>query len=347
MSYQSHRKAVVPLVFRSLETYDLDDIDRLLFQHYHSQVCMDLTLVDDISNGYRYIVIPMSIAHGSIMQSILAVSALYLSLRQTSPSIDYYALALRHKQKTLKSLRQEIASLNGRMNDHILISMLMLCLLDITDNCQTSWPAHLSAAAKLFSSRATTFEPSLSSFVSKFFATKLTRDGPVVEQRLLAIETKLETLVQIMPISGAFLSATETKMLHHTSSLIHAAAKIYFYTALHSAMPSTPLIQSLVRKQIDLISGLPDLRSAHLWSIFVTALYVEYDEDRIFFLRQFKRLEAASAAVGQAATARAVVETVWKSRDLEVNTPMSDGGKGGGSDWERLVGPLSEGISLA
>lgn len=146
ISYESHRKAVVPLVFRSLETYDLDDIDRLLFQHCtwslleslllthiidHSQVCMDLTLVDDMSNGYRYIVIPMSIAHGSIMHSILAVSALYLSLRQTSPSIDYYALALRHKQKTLKSLRQEIASLNGRMNDHILISMLMLCLLDV------------------------------------------------------------------------------------------------------------------------------------------------------------------------------------------------------------------------
>lgn len=146
MSYESHRKEIAPVVFRSLETYDLDDIDRQLFQHCtcnlldslslthaidHSQVCVDLTLVDDMSNGYRYIVIPMSMTHGSVMQSILAVSALYLSLRQTSSSVDYYALALRHKQKTLKSLRQEIASLDGTMNDHILISMLMLCLLDV------------------------------------------------------------------------------------------------------------------------------------------------------------------------------------------------------------------------
>ncbi|OBT68203.1 hypothetical protein VE03_02382 [Pseudogymnoascus sp. 23342-1-I1] len=300
-----------------------------------------------MSNGYRYIVIPMSMTHGSVMQSILAVSALYLSLRQTSSSIDYYALALRHKQKTLKSLRQEIASLNGRMNDHILISMLMLCLLDITDNCQTSWPTHLSAAAKLLSDRANTCEPSLSSFVSKFFATNRTRDGPVAEQRLLAIEIELDRLVQLMPTSSASLSATETIMLLRTSSLIHTATKIYFYTALHSAMPLTPLIQRLVREQIDLISDLPDLRSAHLWSIFVTALYVENDEDRIFFLRQFERLEAASAAVGQTATARTVVEIVWKRRDLEVNTPMSDGGKGRGSDWERLVRPMSEGISLA
>lgn len=145
-----------------------------------------------------------------------------------------------------------------------------------------------------------------------------------------------------MPTPSASLPATETTMLLATSSLIHTAAKIYFYTALHSATPLTPLIQSLAREQIDLISSLPDLRSAHLWSIFVTALYAGRDEDRIFFLRQFGRLEAASAAVGQVLAARAVVETVWKRRDLEASTSVSDGG----SDWERLVRPMSEGISL-
>ena len=118
----------------------------------------------------------------------MAVGALYLSLNHPSSPV-YYLLALHQKQRSLHQLRNDIASLNGASNNHILVSMLMLCLFDvgssqplilpfthrpqITDNCQTSWSTHVSAAASLITMKgAEPSDPRLVSFVSKFFATR-------------------------------------------------------------------------------------------------------------------------------------------------------------------------------
>jgi len=66
-----------------------------------------------------------------VMRSILAVGALCLSLNQQSATVDYYSLALQYKQRTLQQLRHDIASLNKGSNNHVLVSMLMLCLFDV------------------------------------------------------------------------------------------------------------------------------------------------------------------------------------------------------------------------
>ncbi len=95
------------------------------------QVCQTLTLVDDSSNCYRQIILPLSMSYESVMRSILAVGALYLSLHQSPASVDYYSLALEQKQRTLRQLRVDIASSNGKSNNHVLVSMLMLCLFDV------------------------------------------------------------------------------------------------------------------------------------------------------------------------------------------------------------------------
>ncbi|TVY43891.1 Transcriptional activator protein [Lachnellula occidentalis] len=410
-----YRRPVIPRTLNSTGVYGLSSMDGALFQYYQSQVCHDLTLVDDISNGYRHIVLPMSTTYESVMESVLAMAALYLDLNTPSTSIDYYAIALRHKQKALNGLRQDLATDGGAHTDHVLVSMLMLCLLDIADGCQTSWPQHLSAAANLLSDRSVSLrEPSLASFISKFFAARdvmsrtacgarskfkqiawqqpheidntvgcsyelmeiissitdltsymvtiiMTVNEPnadesqktdinqniVTTQKLVEIETQLDNLIQTLPSSSSSLPPTETIFLSNTSKIIHVATKIYFYTALHSALPSTYLIRSLVGEQMSLIESMPYLRSAHLWSIFVTALYVSGDEERIFFLRQFDRLEAASAAIGPTQAAKAVLETVWKRRDLEFDAGKLKTDESGLSDWARLVRPLSDGLSLA
>lgn len=77
----------------------------------------------------------------------------------------------------------------------------------------------------------------------------------------------------------------------------------------------------------------------------MTALYVHDDDERIFFLEQFDRLEVVSAAMGPTQAARAIVETVWKRRDLDDGTNYVAGSKM--SDWSRIVRPMSEGLSLA
>jgi hypothetical protein len=96
------------------------------------------------------------------------------------------------------------------------------------------------------------------------------------------IETQLADLVQVLPVPNSRSSSAIFLVLAQTSCLIHNAAKIYFYTALHSALPSLDVVRHLVSDQVNLIGRIPDLRSAHLWTMFVTALYASYDEQRIF-----------------------------------------------------------------
>lgn len=95
-----------------------------------------------------------------------------------------------------------------------------------------------------------------------------------------------------------------------------------------------------------MIERIPTMRSAHLWSVFVTALYAFDDEQRIFFLEQFDRLEMVSATRSSTQAAKSIVQTVWKSRDLNADS-AEHVVAAGMSDWARFVRPMSEGLSLA
>ncbi|KUJ23642.1 uncharacterized protein LY89DRAFT_189135 [Mollisia scopiformis] len=379
------------------QTLGLSNVDRILFQYYQVQVCRNLTLVDDSSNCYRQIILPLSISYECVKRSILAIGALYLSLNQPSVLVDYYSLALHQKQRTLHQLRYDIASLNGASSNHVLVAMLMLCLFDITDDCQTSWSTHVSAAADLIGTEDTqSLEPSLVSFVSKFFATRdvmgrsacgarskfrkiawnnpqeidksagcssellgiissitdisrqmaenMENDSPHLVRQVITIESQLDELIQLLPTDSA-LNSEQEAFLVQTSALVHNAAKLYFYTALHSALPSTLIVRRLIADQVLVITGIPILRSAHLWSVFVTALYAFNDEERIFFLEQFDKLEEVSATRSSTQAARSIVQTVWKKRDLDVDGEQVT--ESGVSDWVRFVRPMSEGLSLA
>lgn len=120
------------------------------------------------------------------MDALLAVGALHISSEHPSDTIDYYAIALTHRQNALSRMRNEIAALKEAPSDHILVATLMLCLFDVrfapprlmhslisqvTDNCHASWSTHLKAASDLMKMGNTAVRnPSLAGFVSRFFA---------------------------------------------------------------------------------------------------------------------------------------------------------------------------------
>lgn len=161
---------------------------------------------------------------------------------------------------------------------------------------------------------------------------------------IITLETQLDDLTQVLPNPGQIL-LSEALILARTSSLIHNAAKIYFHTSLRAALPSTHIIRRLLAEQVLLLQSMPAIQSAHLWSIFVTALYAIEDDQRIFFLEQFDRLEIASSTRSSTHAARAIVQTVWKKRDLDADSEQSL--EAGMSDWVKYVRPMSEGLSLA
>lgn len=169
-----------------------------------------------------------------------------------------------------------------------------------------------------------------------------------LQEQVASVEKRLCNLNQILPSLPAHNSSDVDVNVGETAALVQNAANIYFYTALRSALPDTSHIQLLVKAQIHLLSTITNIGSTHLWSIFVTSLYANDDEQRQFVMKQFERLEAATPTIEPAPTARSIVETVWKRRDLDADVNRAAGTGSGDvqSDWERFVRPLTEGHGL-
>ena len=77
----------------------------------------------------------------------------------------------------------------------------------------------------------------------------------------------------------------------------------------------------------------------------MTALYALEDDERMFFLDTFTKLEAVCSIRSATQAAQSIVQTVWKRRDLDMisDQPLNNGM----SDWAKYIRPLSEGLSLA
>lgn len=183
-------------------------------------------------------------------------------------------------------------------------------------------------------------------------------------EKTAQIERHLESLTQYLPSSisntpsssSCSLSSSDSKdhlsdtdILHHTSNLIHTSAKLYFLATLRSIDPYDPQARQLVRDAIEWARPLSPrhLRSAHLWPLFVAAVYATHDEERVFFLDQFDLLllaeghqSGALVAAGSVGRVREIVETVWKRRDLRSNH------SGGGSTNIRYYIPPTMGMDM-
>ncbi|KAL1969319.1 hypothetical protein VTN77DRAFT_9511 [Rasamsonia byssochlamydoides] len=440
---------------RAYPTLSLDDDgrDAYLFDYYWQYVCENMTLVDGSFNTFRQLILPLALSSESVMQMVLALGALSLNAAGRD---GLYTIALRHKHRSMQLLRRHIARTETAANDQNLVVILMLCVFEISDNCQLSWSTHLCAALDLMrlatqQGGISMITPEVSSFVSRFFLVKdalgrtacgkrakikqlptvnsgeidpsigcsyeligiisaitdLSREMAQADasglsftastawlEKTAQIEHQLDSLTQYLPssISSSHTSTSSTSsspsasdILLRTSSLIHTAAKLYYLATLRSIDPYSPTARQLVQDAIEWTRPLSPthLRSAHLWPLFVAAVYATEDEERVFFLDQFDVLEgqhSALVAAGAVGRVRGIVETVWKRRDLRstsTSTSTSSGSSSGSSssdtpsmlateeespqtwpqtqnwtwtwtrnDWARYVQPMSEGLCL-
>lgn len=182
----------------------------------------------------------------------------------------------------------------------------------------------------------------------------------------LKLEEQLDTLIQLLPPTylqnidsfslGSLTppltpSDSPITILLNTSLLIQTAAKLFFQATLRSLSPQTPIARSLITDIIGYTKQLSPthLRSAHLWPLFVGAVYsTGDDEERVWFLDQFDILEKKSqglVARGVLTRVKGIVDNVWKRRDLDCDVV-------GGSEreeigeWEKFVQPLSDELCL-
>ncbi|KAB8217909.1 fungal-specific transcription factor domain-containing protein [Aspergillus novoparasiticus] len=122
--------------------------DRVLLAHYEAVLSRMITTMDDHTNGFRNILLPMILtdttnsARRALLHGVLALSAFYLGrLRQT----------LDHKVKAIKYLSQSCKASDADSASRIiqLAACMLLCVYEVFDASEGNWGVHLMGAKSL------------------------------------------------------------------------------------------------------------------------------------------------------------------------------------------------------
>ncbi|KAM0418806.1 hypothetical protein ACHAPT_012247 [Fusarium lateritium] len=147
-----------------------------------------------------------------------------------------------------------------------------------------------------------------------------------IEDDLKALHQRISTSSGYSDSNNVLLQVAEGKRL---------CALIYLYACIDNATPTSPVIQTLTSKIMDLLAPLPPKPSLTFILFVVGTLGVWDEEDRRLVLEKFDSLIKARW-LAFVVRARDVVKNVWIDRDL---------GKNG--RWEDLVETKSKMLSLA
>lgn len=145
----------MPTLNSTVLTHENHDLDGLLFDYciffffrtiYGAEadistddrvVSHSIVLLDSPTNLFRNLILPLATINETVMHMVLALSA--LSLAATGQA-KYYPSALRHKQRSMRLIREQIASdAVSAANDANVIVVLMLSVFEVRIP-RISWP---------------------------------------------------------------------------------------------------------------------------------------------------------------------------------------------------------------
>lgn len=118
--------------------------DRLLLDHFVYDVSRVLTLINDETNPFQELILPIAVQHRGLMHSLLCLSGAHLARKDREPK--YKIAQAYHLDQALKILRAET---NGRpsANDPTIAQMMILCLVSIClGEKEGQYRPHMNAA---------------------------------------------------------------------------------------------------------------------------------------------------------------------------------------------------------
>lgn len=179
--------------------------------------------------------------------------------------------------------------------------------------------------------------------------------APEFEHQSADLEQELEQMRQ------PDMTADDT--LESAAELKRRAILLYHHCVLYDAAPSTPFVSQSVK---DILEKTRDLvrvgASAGLaFPVFVAAVELDPIDDQLFHDKKTgrdvhgRRLvletleELAQCSLSNISRTRAVVQKVWRMRDMSLDEEAPPGKRQGNeiNDWTVFVGPYSSNISLA
>ncbi|KIM99357.1 hypothetical protein OIDMADRAFT_127129 [Oidiodendron maius Zn] len=345
-----------------------------------------VTTIDDSKNGFRTVLLPMALseannASSGLRQALFAISAYHLWGHDTA--LKYKLSAIRHLSKSLQ---------NGE-NETLLqfATSMMLCIGDVFDSADGSWPKHLAAAKALgnqlpkngdyakdllFLQTLLEYHDVLKDFslgrhlISHSESTCTLEDITIPEENsddtviigslgcsrelmnLISLITRLHKLVplpnylQALPtliqirledlsqipllVPDAHSGQLDTTRILQTAELYRLASIIYLYTTSLPIVRSSAQFQSLISRALGLLEAFAVCTSP--WPLFVTALEVNNDADRVRVLRVLETMQRIRR-IGNVDILQRVVVAVWKLMDLR---SRGDGDSDERLDWREL-----------
>lgn len=334
-----------------------------------------------MQNGFRTVILPVALSDASdassgLRQAIFAISAYHLWGHDAA--VKYKLSAIMHLSKSLQN--GEDAALSQ------FATSMMLCIGDVFDSADGSWPKHLAAAKALGNQLSKNGDyskdllflqtwleyhdvlkdfslgrhlASESEFTCTLEAIKLPEensDNTVIIGSLgcsrelmnlialitrlhkliplphhlqaipILIRTRLEELTQIpILVPDAHSGQLDITCILQTAELYRLASIIYLHTTSLPLARSSAQFQSLVSRVLGLLETLSVCTSP--WPLFVTALEVDNDADRVRILRVLETMQKIRR-IGNVEVLQSVVVAVWKLMDLR--------GGNCGDDDERL-----------
>lgn len=145
------------------------------------------------------------------------------------------------------------------------------------------------------------------------------------------IQTRLQDLIQnpfLHP--DAQSGELDTTRISQTAELYRLATLIYLHTTLLPLPRSSSQLQSLVSRSLESLEAFTVCTSP--WPLFVTALEVDNDKDRLRILRVLETMQRVRR-IGNVEMLQGIIEAVWNRIDL-----MSNGGEQDNErvDWREI-----------
>jgi len=117
----------LPCLIDGVETQQ----DRILLDHFVYDLSRVLTLINDATNPFQELILPVAIQHQGLMHSLLCLSGAHLARKERET--QYKRAQIYHFGQAIRILRWESSSADGRpiANDSTIAQMLVLCLVSI------------------------------------------------------------------------------------------------------------------------------------------------------------------------------------------------------------------------
>ncbi|KAL1959782.1 hypothetical protein VTO42DRAFT_927 [Malbranchea cinnamomea] len=137
----------LPLLIDGIET----EIDRRFLDHFVYDFSRVLTLINDDSNPFKEILLPMATQHRGLMHALMCLSGSHLSARDPEPALKerkhyHFSRAIADLRSTIAA-RSESSDPDSPVDDPTIASTIALCLNTICEGeTQGEYRSHMDAA---------------------------------------------------------------------------------------------------------------------------------------------------------------------------------------------------------